>query len=78
MQYRATFVNYTQGIKERTHWYPSAWEAQDALMKKRNVGQFHYLGDVSGDMRRAGEPCLNAPRNGGSVDLERREGDDED
>jgi hypothetical protein len=61
INWRATYQS--TNMCHVTNWYGTAEAAQNALMKHRDVGQFHYLGSVPGDV---------APRNGGQVSLEYR------
>jgi hypothetical protein len=74
--YRASYTNHGAGVTATTKWYATPKAAQDALMKNKNVGWFHYLGAVAGDAHEAqGENkgwCLYAPRNDGAVDLDIR------
>ena len=72
VQYQATFQAGNLGRDIKTIWYGSAEEAQEALMRRREVGHFPHLGRVSGDAHEAGGPCLYAPRNGGAVSIDRR------
>ncbi len=70
--YRATYANHAAGITATTRWYGSLESAQDALMRRRDIGYFPYLGRVAGDVFAAGQ-CLYAPRNGGAVSLDVRD-----
>jgi hypothetical protein len=70
--YRATYTDHRADIDVDTRWYDTPEAAQDALMKRREVGSFQYLGNVSGDVFESGR-CLYAPRNGGAVSIDARD-----
>lgn len=69
MQYRAIFQRNGETI--RTNWRVNTEAAQLALGKRPEVGAFHPLGQVAGDVFEHGI-CTAAPRNGGLVSIESR------
>jgi hypothetical protein len=72
MQYRAHYTNHAADTRLSTRWYPTAEAAQDALMRRPEIGHFPYLGRVSGDAVEPGKSCVCAPRRGGLVDIQVR------
>jgi hypothetical protein len=74
IRYQAHWRNRAASLEFRTRWYKSPEDAQDALMKHREIGFFQYLGRVCGDGYTPGNWGVDwAPRNGGAVTIFRRE-----
>lgn len=68
MKYRAKWAR--MGVVHTTRYY-STPEAAQAILSRR-IGNFHYLGNISGDVFENGR-CTAAPRNGGLVTIHTRE-----